>query len=121
MPEEPIQILTDHATALRPAPSLAAQTNVATEGLEKRSVVVVDVMFDVLLATLSALGISRERASRQVDERHLTSIRWAENIDNSSSLKNILESLDYLNWLMALLTHPRLRVKMFDARLNENW
>ncbi|WP_345714098.1 UDP-N-acetyl glucosamine 2-epimerase, partial [Kineococcus glutinatus] len=55
MPEEHNRVLTDHAADLCLAPTAAALGQLAAEGLAGRSVVVGDVMVDVLVRTLAAV------------------------------------------------------------------
>src|SRR5690606_19308329 len=51
MPEEHNRVLTDHASDLLLVPSETGMRNLAAEGLADRSVLVGDVMTDVLYAT----------------------------------------------------------------------
>ena len=57
MPEEVNRVLTDHASDLCLAPSVTAIGNLEKEGLLDRSVMVGDVMVDVLYDTLNKLDI----------------------------------------------------------------
>lgn len=111
MPEEHNRVLTDHAADLLLSPTRVAMDHLAAEGLAERSVLVGDVMTDVLFATRDALG-SRNAL---VDDLGLTkgefqvaTIHRADNTDHPDRLREILSALGSLEYPTVLLAHPRL-------------
>lgn len=114
MPEEHNRVLTDHAADLLLAPTQTAMNHLEAEGLAPRSVLVGDVMVDVLLATKQRTGDpSNLLSSLGVDpgEYSVATIHRAENTDDPTRLKSIITSLGKLDHEVLLLAHPRLRAK----------
>lgn len=109
MPEEHNRVLTDHAADLLLAPTEVAACHLADEGLADRTVVVGDVMVDVLLRV----------ARRTVDLRLpwlnnlgaesfvLATIHRAENTDDEERLRSILRALAEINMPVVFPVHPR--------------
>jgi UDP-N-acetylglucosamine 2-epimerase (non-hydrolysing) len=64
MPEEVNRVLADHASDLCLARSATAVDSLEREGLLDRSVIVGDVMVDVLYDTLNKLEISLNKSQR---------------------------------------------------------
>ena len=126
MPEEHNRVMTDHAADLCLAPTEVAMKHLADEGLAARSVLVGDVMTDVLYATrdkaladggtdggpalLAAAGLT-------AGEYYVATIHRAENTDDVARLGGILDALRSLDRPVLLLAHPRLVAKAADAGL----
>ncbi|MFO6452742.1 MULTISPECIES: non-hydrolyzing UDP-N-acetylglucosamine 2-epimerase [unclassified Aeromicrobium] len=117
MPEEHNRVLTDHAADLLLAPTEQAMAHLATEGLAERSVLVGDVMTDVLT------GIKRRIDSGELEipdlgvtagEYHVSTIHRAENTDDPERLRAIVEGLQGLERPVVLLAHPRLVQRCAD-------
>lgn len=119
MPEEHNRVLTDHAADLLLAPTELAAANLAREGLAERTVVVGDVMADVLLqmadevrgdldARLGRLGLGAAGAYV------VATIHRADNTDDPKRLRAILDALGQVPVPVVLAAHPRL-----VARANE--
>jgi len=117
MPEEHNRVLTDHAADLLLAPTEQAMQHLATEGLSARSVLVGDVMTDVLT------GIKRRLDSGELvfpdlgvpaGEYHVSTIHRAENTDDPERLRAIVEGLQSLDRTVILLAHPRLVQRCAD-------
>lgn len=111
MPEEHNRVLTDHASDLCMAPTEQAMQHLRSEGLERRSVLVGDVMTDVChTATQAVQGrapILPEGVS--ADAPYLVStIHRAENTDNPDRLRSVVAALAALPLPVVLLAHPRL-------------
>jgi UDP-N-acetylglucosamine 2-epimerase (non-hydrolysing) len=115
MPEEHNRVLTDHAADLLLAPTEVAVTHLAAEGLADRTVLVGDVMTDVLLAVrrevearvsplVAELGILPHR-------HHVATIHRAENTDDPRRLADIVAALASLSDPVVLLAHPRVVAK----------
>ena len=114
MPEEHNRVLTDHAADLLLAPTGVAAGHLADEGLADRTVVVGDVMVDVLLkvrdrltdddAVLQELGMPSGGFS-------VATIHRAENTDDPDRLRAIVAALQEVDHPVVLLAHPRLRAK----------
>lgn len=112
MPEEHNRVLTDHAADLLLAPTPRAVDNLAAEGLSARTVLVGDVMTDVLYSV-------RERTAGWVSPlvtegtflaggHYVATIHRAENTDDPHRLREILDALADMDLPVALLAHPRL-------------
>ena len=114
MPEEHNRVLTDHAADLLLAPTQAAMDHLAAEGLTARSVLVGDVMVDVLMkvrseltdtdAVLADLGLERGNFS-------VATIHRAENTDDPDRLAGIIHGMQQVDHPVVLLAHPRLRAR----------
>lgn len=114
MPEEVNRVLTDHAADLLLAPTEVAAEHLAEEGLAARTVVVGDVMTDVLLAVRDRVA-AQDLPSPVAAELHLdegaysvATIHRAENTDDPVRLASVLEALRALDHPVVLLAHPRL-------------
>ncbi|WP_430645966.1 non-hydrolyzing UDP-N-acetylglucosamine 2-epimerase [Agromyces sp. GXS1127] len=110
MPEEHNRVLTDHAADLLLAPSEVAMRHLAHEGLAERSVMVGDVMTDVLFATRDAVaGEPLPLDGVEPGAFYLSTIHRPDNTDDPTRLTAILDSLASLDRPVVLLAHPRLR------------
>ena len=117
MPEEHNRVVTDHTADLLLAPSQLAMEHLKREGLEKKSLLVGDVMTDVcfktrdkVLATPLVLPPLVESITAN-GNFHLATIHRAENTDETIRLREIIESLQRLSVPTLLLAHPRLIAK----------
>lgn len=111
MPEEHNRVMTDHAADLLLAPTQVAVDHLANEGLAKRTVLVGDVMTDVLLEVRNELAGA---ASPLLEELGLTAggyyvatIHRAENTDDPARLGEVASALAGLDKPVILLAHPR--------------
>lgn len=115
MPEEHNRVLTDHAADLCLAPTEVAMRHLATEGLADRSVLVGDVMTDVLFAVRDRVAGSVVPAVRDAGlepgEYYLATIHRAENTDDPGRLRDVMDGLARLDKPVLLLAHPRLVAK----------
>lgn len=119
MPEEHNRVLSDHAADLCLAPTEIAMGNLYKEGLGERSMLVGDVMVDVLYTTMSELAIPRNRSERKTSDAYLATIHRQENTDNPERLLDILLALDSLDKAVNLLAHPRLFAKMSEFGIHQ--
>lgn len=122
MPEEINRVLTDHAADLCLAPTAVAVEHLAAEGLAGSTVLVGDVMTDVLLevreraladtsavdAVLAAAGLAR-------GEFLVATLHRAENTDDPARLRAIAAELMALPVPVLLLAHPRLVARSAEA------
>ncbi|MFJ1513036.1 non-hydrolyzing UDP-N-acetylglucosamine 2-epimerase [Cellulosimicrobium funkei] len=115
MPEEHNRVLTDHAADLCLAPTQVAMDHLASEGLGARSVLVGDVMTDVLLQVRDAVA---DRGVPLLAELglepggfHLATIHRAENTDDPERMAAIVDALAGLDRPVVLLAHPRVVAK----------
>ena len=111
MPEEHNRVLTDHAADLLLAPTRVAVEHLQREGLAKRTVLVGDVMTDVLftvrdrvVGTRSALAVE---CGLQPEGFYVATIHRADNTDNTDRLQQIVGALAGLDRPVLLLAHPR--------------
>lgn len=112
MPEEHNRVLTDHAADLCLAPTEVAMRQLAHEGLVDRSVLVGDVMTDVLLRTRDAVIGRRPVLPAEVGSRYrVATIHRAENTDDPRRLAEIVAALQGLDVPTILFAHPRLRAR----------
>ncbi|WP_420114932.1 non-hydrolyzing UDP-N-acetylglucosamine 2-epimerase [Pseudactinotalea sp.] len=106
MPEEHNRVLTDHAADLLLAPTEVALGHLREEGLGERTVVVGDVMTDVLYRTR---GTAEPEPG--AEGAIVATIHRAENTDDPVRLASIVSELQRLGRPVLLLVHPRLRAK----------
>ena len=124
MPEEVNRVLTDHAADLLLAPTTVAAAHLADEGLGPRTVVVGDVMTDVLLSVRDQ--VVREGLPSPVGDElglgrgtySVATIHRAENTDDPRRLAAILDSLRALDHPVVVLAHPRLVARCAEFGLD---
>ncbi|MGZ0212942.1 MAG: non-hydrolyzing UDP-N-acetylglucosamine 2-epimerase [Actinomycetales bacterium] len=110
MPEEHNRVLTDHASDLLLAPTEVAMRHLDTEGLAGRSVLVGDVMTDVLYTVrdqITAAGIIPP-AQMQPRSYYVATLHRPDNTDDPQRLAAIISQLAALELPVLLLVHPRL-------------
>lgn len=115
MPEEHNRVLTDHAADLLLAPTAVAAKHLSNEGLAERTVVVGDVMTDVVLQVKEQV---KDKPSPIMEEfgfhegaYRLATIHRPDNTDDKNRLEQILDSLAHLDLPTVILAHPRLVAK----------
>lgn len=115
MPEEHNRVLTDHAADLLLAPTAVAAEHLRNEGLAERTVVVGDVMTDVVLQVKEQV---KDKPSPIMEEfgfseggYRLATIHRPDNTDDKARLEQILDSLADLDLPTVILAHPRLVAK----------
>ena len=114
MPEEHNRVLADHAADLLLAPTRVAVDHLAAEGLASRTVLVGDVMTDVLLEVAgAAAGSPLERVAPP--DHYVATIHRAENTDDPRRLRLIAETLAQLDKPVVLLAHPRVVARAAEA------
>ncbi|HSF98775.1 MAG TPA: UDP-N-acetylglucosamine 2-epimerase (non-hydrolyzing) [Ornithinibacter sp.] len=113
MPEEHNRVLTDHAADLCLAPTEVAMGHLRAEGLGDRSVLTGDVMTDVCLSTAANVRDGQPPVPEGVatGDFVLSTIHRAENTDDPTRLRMIIEGLASLPHPVVLTAHPRLVVK----------
>jgi len=122
MPEEINRILTDHASDLLLAPTEVAASHLAHEGLADKTVVVGDVMTDVLLIEVDKLGSMPSPVGEELGladgSYSLATIHRAENTDDPERLAAIVSGLQNLDHPVVLLSHPRTVAKASQFNLD---
>ena len=118
MPEEHNRVLTDHAADLLLAPTAVAAAHLADEGLAARTVVVGDVMTDVLLQVRDSLanrpaGLATELGLHP-GAFHVATIHRADNTDDPRRLQEVVDGLAAVDRPVVLLAHPRVVAKAAD-------
>jgi UDP-N-acetylglucosamine 2-epimerase (non-hydrolysing) len=110
MPEEHNRVLTDHASALLLAPTQVAMDHLASEGLAARSVLVGDVMTDVLYTVRDELRNSKPPLPDGVEPGgfYVGTLHRPDNTDSPDRLAAIVSRLASLDRPVLLLVHPRL-------------
>jgi len=113
MSEEQNRIMVDHISSALFAPTQRAVDNLRREGLADRSLLVGDVMFDLIkyYERESLLKIDRS------DSFLLCTLHRAENVDDKQRLESILQALRAISLKVILVTHPRLKKRMSDFQL----
>ncbi|WP_298891296.1 non-hydrolyzing UDP-N-acetylglucosamine 2-epimerase [uncultured Serinicoccus sp.] len=121
MPEEHNRVLTDHAADLLLAPTQVARDHLATEGLGARTVVVGDVMIDVLHRVRDELVDADEvleELGMPSGGFSLATIHRAENTDDPARLAAVVAALQEVDHPVVLLAHPRLRARATEHGLD---
>ncbi len=120
MPEEHNRVLTDHAADLLLAPTQVAMDHLAHEGLAARSVLVGDVMTDVCLRVRDAVAGTPPDLPVGVEAGGyvVATIHRAENTDDPSRLRAVLDALAGLAVPVLLLAHPRLVARCAEQGLS---
>ena len=121
MPEEHNRVLTDHASDLLLAPTQNAADQLNREGLGDRTVVVGDVMIDVLLDVERSLPHNARPLPESIpvgEEYVLATIHRAENTDDPDRLRLVIGSLAALPVPVILPVHPRLRGRSTAASIS---
>jgi UDP-N-acetylglucosamine 2-epimerase (non-hydrolysing) len=115
MPEEHNRVMTDHAADLLLAPTQVAVDHLAAEGLAARTVLVGDVMTDVLYEVRDEIGDAASPLVAEVGlepgEHYVATIHRAENTDDPARLAEVASSLAGLDRPVVLLAHPRVVAK----------
>lgn len=115
MPEEHNRVMTDHAADLLLAPTQVAVDHLAHEGLAGRTVLVGDVMTDVLYEIRDRVAGTPSRLLNELDltvgNYYLATIHRAENTDDPTRLSEIIAGLARLDKPVVLLAHPRVMRK----------
>jgi UDP-N-acetylglucosamine 2-epimerase (non-hydrolysing) len=110
MPEEHNRVLTDHAADLCLAPSEEAMRHLAQEGLADRSLLVGDVMTDVLYEVRDRLADLAPTLPPGIHagEYYVATLHRAENTDDPARLATIVARLAEVDRPVLLAVHPRL-------------
>ncbi|HET6303102.1 non-hydrolyzing UDP-N-acetylglucosamine 2-epimerase [Microbacterium sp.] len=115
MPEEINRVLTDHAADLLLAPTQVAVDHLADEGLVERTVLVGDVMTDVLFQVRDQVAGKPSPLVAELGltpgEHYVSTIHRAENTDDPERLAAIATGLGGLDKPVVLLAHPRVIAK----------
>lgn len=115
MPEEHNRVMTDHAADLLLAPTQVAVDHLASEGLGGRTVLVGDVMTDVLYRVRDEIQGKPsplvEELSLTPGEHYIATIHRAESTDDPARLEEITTALAQLDKPVVLLAHPRVLAK----------
>ncbi|SEB36805.1 UDP-N-acetylglucosamine 2-epimerase (non-hydrolysing) [Paramicrobacterium humi] len=121
MPEEHNRVLTDHAADLLLPPTDEALRHLRDEGLGERSIVVGDVMTDVLYQVRDSVsGVPSPLVAElglNPGEFSVATIHRAENTDSPERLARIVDALAGLDRPVVLLAHPRLVAKASEHGL----
>lgn len=115
MPEEHNRVMTDHAADLLLAPTQTAVQHLSNEGLSARTVLVGDVMTDVLFEVRDQVGDTGSALPGELGLQpggyYLATIHRAENTDDPERLAEISSALASLDRPVVLLAHPRVVAK----------
>jgi UDP-N-acetylglucosamine 2-epimerase (non-hydrolysing) len=115
MPEEHNRVMTDHAADLLLAPTQVAVEHLGREGLAERTVLVGDVMTDVLYdvrdRVSSAPSALLDELGLEPGGYYVATIHRAENTDDPQRLAEVAAALASLDRPVVLLAHPRVVAK----------
>lgn len=115
MPEEHNRVMTDHAADLLLAPTQVAVDHLSGEGLGSRTVLVGDVMTDVLFEVRDQVAGAPsgllEELGLTAGEYYVATIHRAENTDDPERLAEVADALAGLDRPVVLLAHPRVVAK----------
>ncbi len=111
MPEEHNRVLTDHASDLLLAPTETAMAHLSNEGLAGRSLLVGDVMTDVLYSVRDHIRSDPDGASLglPLGSYYVATIHRPDNTDDAERLAGIVSALSELDRPVVLFAHPRIR------------
>lgn len=110
MPEEHNRVLTDHCADLLLAPTQVGAAHLADEGLANRTVVVGDVMTDVLLRVRDQVADQPLPNPQMVSgQYYVATLHRPANTDDPEKLASIVQNLQQMDAPVFLLAHPRLR------------
>ena len=122
MPEELNRVLTDHAADLLLAPTEVAVGHLGREGLAERTVLVGDVMTDVLYRVRDTVRGEPFTAGPALEPGgyYVATVHRPDNTDDPARLRAILDGLGRVDRPVLLLAHPRLRelARRHDIRLD---
>ncbi|EWT07546.1 UDP-N-acetylglucosamine 2-epimerase [Intrasporangium chromatireducens Q5-1] len=120
MPEEHNRVMTDHAADLCLAPTEVAMAHLREEGLSDRSVLVGDVMTDVLYQVRDRVVGEEPAVPAQLASEpfRVATLHRAENTDDPHRLAAIIKALGSLPEPTLLLAHPRLRARAAEQGLD---
>ncbi|MCB2413611.1 UDP-N-acetylglucosamine 2-epimerase (non-hydrolyzing) [Demequina sp. TTPB684] len=123
MPEEHNRVMTDHAADLLLAPTRTAMHHLAREGLADRTVLVGDVMTDVLYTVRDRLLAEPPQMPHGLEPGgyYVATLHRPDNTDDPGRLRGIVAALAKLDRPVLLLAHPRLRslALQHDIRLDQ--
>ncbi|MDN5851694.1 MAG: UDP-N-acetylglucosamine 2-epimerase (non-hydrolyzing) [Actinomycetia bacterium] len=110
MPEEHNRVLTDHSADLCLAPTEIAMAHLAAEGLAERSVLVGDVMTDILRRVADCVSDDPVESPipTSLDGFVLATIHRPDNTDDPHRLADIVAALHRMDRPVFLAAHPRL-------------
>jgi UDP-N-acetylglucosamine 2-epimerase (non-hydrolysing) len=113
MPEEHNRVVTDHVADLCLAPTEVAMAHLAAEGLTDRSVMVGDVMTDVLFQVRDMVSDREPELPEALRDKpfRVATLHRADNTDDPQRLRAIVDGLAGLDTPTLLLAHPRLRAR----------
>jgi UDP-GlcNAc3NAcA epimerase len=121
MPEEVNRIVTDHVSDALLCPTRASMENLRLEGLDGRAVLTGDIMYDAVLANITAAEQRNAGAAHwPAGSYALATIHRAENTDNPARLRVLLAALEAIAAEVVpvvLALHPRTRKMIEDF----NW
>lgn len=121
MPEEHNRVLTDHAADLCLAPTAVAVGHLTDEGLGDRTLLVGDVMTDVLFQVRDrVVGAPLPLEGVEAGGYYVATIHRADNTDDPARLREIVESLAGLDRPTVIVAHPRLVAKAAEAGIDLN-
>ena len=116
MPEELNRVVADHLSDILFTPTPTAVSNLQKEGLGDKSRLVGDTMADLLMS----LDLSKSRDipngyGLEPGEYYLATVHRAENTDDPTRLKNIIDALAGADMPVVFPAHPRTR-KLLEER-----
>lgn len=121
MPEEHNRVLTDHSADLLLAPTDVAMKHLADEGLSSRSVLVGDVMTDVLFHVRDQVKNQALPLPAMADQPYyIATIHRPQNTDTPERLTTLVHSLAAMDHPVFLLAHPRLQAKAKEWNLHQD-
>lgn len=122
MPEEHNRVVTDHVADLLLAPTETAMRHLNREGLASRSLLVGDVMTDVLYEVRNQVQGAPSPLISELslvpENYYVATLHRPDNTDDPSRLASIIEALGSLDKPVVLLAHPRLVAKATNYGIN---
>ncbi len=123
MPEEHNRIVSDHLSDLLFVPSKTGMENLKQEGLNKKSYLVGDIMYDALLENIKiaeSKSIILTQLNLKKNNYYLATVHRPSNTDNKYNLDNILKALSELDMNVVFPIHPRTKKFIYSHNLKWN-
>jgi len=121
--EEKNRLVVDHLADLLFAPTMRAQNNLHNEGLSEKTILVGDVMVDVLYQGFpyGHPGALKD-FSLAPKSYYVATLHRAENVDSKNFLKDVVNEFSKVTKKIILFAHPRLEKNMrgFDLGWPQN-
>jgi UDP-N-acetylglucosamine 2-epimerase len=120
MPEEINRIATDHISDILFAPTQNAMNLLKNEGLEQRSHLTGDIMYDSVLFYKEKAIEKYKNQKLPFDDYYLATLHRQENTDDKLRLQSIFSAFSELDKPVLIPLHPRTKKLLADTKYSAN-